>query len=492
MSNSKATDGSTRPRDDKDANAFAIYEDLYERPKPREIEVVSEAAIKNETIFMEDRAAGGDRPASVNMTQPLQATADGVDVALRRLGIELRYNKRSSRPEWRYRKKRKATAWRQVTDRDEGHIRERIARSSSLSPKDRNKAPAPFDLSDARWKRLKLALLYLRGADPFLEWLEALPTHKAEGNHPPVRQWLHKLFASEAGTETGKLVEWAALYSFLGAITRAYWPGAKLDEIPILIGEQGIGKSGSLAWLFPEAHRDDWFSDDFHLDDDAKRQVEALQGPVIVELAEMVGLRRADVEKLKAFISRRTDRVRLTYRPDSEALPRRCVIVGSTNEEEVLPNDPSGNRRFVPILAPSKGDWRTFMDAHREAFWIEALALYRKGREARLPEELHARQAELAEDHRSRDSHVEDLIAERWREIAHKPVTGEGVMSIIGRPHGVTPRVLGRALTHAGFRVTQTRKDGRRLRQWVMPDYQPPETTEDSDHFSVDDGRAEI
>ena len=118
--------------------------------------------------------------------------------------------------------------------------------------------------------------------------------------------------------------------------------------MPVLIGKGGIGKSTCARFMLPK-DRGEWFSDGLHLASDSKTRAEALQGRVVVEAAEMAGSTRADLESLKVFISQQDDgAVRLSYRRDPETLLRRCVMVGTTDRSEPLPND-HNLRRFVPI-----------------------------------------------------------------------------------------------------------------------------------------------
>ena len=58
---------------------------------------------------------------------------------------------------------------------------------------------------------------------------------------------------------------------------RAYRPGCKLDEMPVLIGAQDAGKITLLRkTLLPPDHQADWFSDGLHLAADPKVRAEAL------------------------------------------------------------------------------------------------------------------------------------------------------------------------------------------------------------------------
>jgi hypothetical protein len=73
-----------------------------------------------------------------------------------------------------------------------------------------------------------------------------------------------------------------------------------------------------------------------------------LAGVWIVELAELDAITRAEISRIKSFMSRRVDRFRTPYARRVEAFPRQCVFAGSVNETQYL-RDPTGGRRFWPI-----------------------------------------------------------------------------------------------------------------------------------------------
>ena len=122
----------------------------------------------------------------------------------------------------------------------------------------------------------------------------------------------------------------------------------------MLIGEQGIGKSAFLkSMLQPEMP--DLFSDGLRFDAFPEKQLEAVRGRVVVEVSEMAGRSRADIEAMKAFVSRQDDgHVRRPYARHTEPQPRRFVMCGTINVLTDLPNDPAGNRRFVPVVCPGR------------------------------------------------------------------------------------------------------------------------------------------
>ena len=154
----------------------------------------------------------------------------------------------------------------------------------------------------------------------------------------------------------------------------ALFPGCKLDEIPVLIGPGGIGKSTALRGIFPPELQD-LFTDGLNLGTDAKTRVEALLGRAMVEIGEMAGARRADVESLKAFLSRTDDgSTRLSYDKRPTPMPRRCVIVGTADRNDPLPPD-HNLRRFVPVVLEGGdvGALIEYMDANRGQLWSRSL-----------------------------------------------------------------------------------------------------------------------
>ena len=163
----------------------------------------------------------------------------------------------------------------------------------------------------------------------------------------------------------------------VAAVARIYHPGTKFDSVLILNGPQGIGKSTFFAKL-----AGDWFSDSLTLTDmKDKAGPEKLQGYWILELGELAGMRKTDVEVVKSFISRSDDKYRASYGVNVESHPRQCIIVGSTNAESGFLRDITGNRRFWPVRISGDGKRRAWqMSVYDvEQIWAETLVLYAKG-----------------------------------------------------------------------------------------------------------------
>lgn len=136
--------------------------------------------------------------------------------------------------------------------------------------------------------------------------------------------------------------------TLVAAVARVMNPGTKFDTILVMIGPQGCGKSTLVARLAQK-----WFNDSLMLTDTKDRTApEKLQGYWILELGELAGLRKSDLETLKGFISRQNDIFRAAYGRRSTPHMRQCIFVGTTNAEHGFLRDTTGNRRFWPVTVP--------------------------------------------------------------------------------------------------------------------------------------------
>jgi predicted P-loop ATPase len=167
-------------------------------------------------------------------------------------------------------------------------------------------------------------------------------------------------------------LEKTAECSMVGAVARIFEPGCKLDTLPVLVGPQGYLKSQGLQALVPDPR---WFTDDIStvlIDRDTK---ESLVGKWIVELAEFPHIKR-EVEKVKGFFSRPTDRFRKAYDRSNQDWPRQNAFWATTNELEFI--DTTGNRRFWPIPMDRPADVEAIA-RDRDQLWAEAIHCYHQG-----------------------------------------------------------------------------------------------------------------
>ena len=210
----------------------------------------------------------------------------------------------------------------------------------------------------------------------------------------PVRDYLNGLkwdgverldtwLIAYAGATDTKYTRAVGALVLIAAVRRVRKPGCKFDEMLVLEQpQQGTDKSSALAAL---AVNDDWFSDDLPLNVEGKRVIEMLRGRWIIEAAELSGMKKADVEHLKAMLSRRIDRARMAWGRLPIETPRQCVIIGTTNKSEYL-RDTTGNRRFWPVLV--KAFKIDELKRDRDQLWAEAAARETRGEQIRLAREL--------------------------------------------------------------------------------------------------------
>ena len=355
-------------------------------------------------------------------------TAKGLEYAFLCLGIEVRYNVRAQLVEYRDSREGLAvdTKWRELTDRVAAEMREFLAERFTTKGSNSDAVPMRFGLQ--RWADALNSMLYHREIDPFKEWLESLP---AWDGKPRLQEVLFEVFHVSA--ESIPLARWAGQYIFLGSVWRTFQPGVKQDETPVLIGKGGIGKSSTLRYLLPAQFRD-MFSDTLRFTSDEKTRVEALQGRVIVEAAEMTGATRAEIDSIKAFLSRTDDgAIRLAYRRNPERMPRRCIVVGTADNDRPLPND-HNLRRFVPVNL-NGGDpvaMRQYLDANRVQLWAEAVTLYRQGVDAYLPPGLKRLQQDATDNARSKNMGLEDAIDEYLESRGDAPFQSAAMYAAIG------------------------------------------------------------
>jgi predicted P-loop ATPase len=161
--------------------------------------------------------------------------------------------------------------------------------------------------------------------------------------------------------------------ALVAAVSRIFNAGCKYDVVLTLVGEQGTKKSSFFKKLGKE-----WFSDTF-MTVQGKEALEQIQGAWIIEMAELAGLRKAEVETVKHFISKQEDSFRMAYAHTSETYKRQCIFVATTNKKDFL-TDPSGNRRFAPIEVVKsriRKDVWVDLDPEVDQIWAEAMVYFK-------------------------------------------------------------------------------------------------------------------
>ena len=186
------------------------------------------------------------------------------------------------------------------------------------------------------------------------------------------------LFIDYLGAEDNDYIRAVCRKTLCAAYMRIYHPGIKFDYITVSERDTGHRKIHFISKLGME-----WFSDSLTLSDmNDKTAAEKLQGYWIHEIGELAGMKKADLEKVKAFVSRRDDKYRASFGKRVTPHPRQCVFFGTTNSENGYLRDVTGNRRFWNVKVSGKGKykpWELTQDTV-DLVWAEVAILARPGR----------------------------------------------------------------------------------------------------------------
>lgn len=204
----------------------------------------------------------------------------------------------------------------------------------------------------------------------------------------PIKQYLselkwdgifrvERLLIDYLGAEDSEYVRAVTQKTLVAAVARVMKQGVKFDNVLVLCGPQGIGKST----LFSKLGKI-WYSDSLNMSDmKDKTAAEKLQGIWIMEIGELAGMKKIDIEVLKSFISRTDDKYRNTYGQYVESHPRGGIIVGSTNRLDGFLTDITGNRRFWPVTVSGESICNVWdlSDEDIDQIWAEVYRAYLDG-----------------------------------------------------------------------------------------------------------------
>ena len=254
-----------------------------------------------------------------------------------------------------------------------------------------------------------------RAYHPIREFIESLP----EWDKIPR---VDTLLVDYLGAADTAYVRAVTRKTLCAAISRVLRPGCKFDSMLVLNGPQGVGKSTLIAKLAGE-----WFSDSLNLGDTKdKTAAEKLQGYWILEIGELAGLKKAEVETLRSFLSRQNDIYRAAFGKRATPHLRQCVFFGTTNAESGYLRDTTGNRRFWPVKTPGSGKKQSWNLTHEEILqiWAEALVYVRKGEKLYLSPEMDALAKDEQREAMESDEreglvreYLDTLLPERWAEM---------------------------------------------------------------------------
>jgi putative DNA primase/helicase len=282
---------------------------------------------------------------------------------------------------------------RQWTDVDDAGLRHYLERSYGITGKEKVMDAVALSAHKHMYNEIQ-------------DWLQSL-------------QWdgvrrLDTLLTDYLGAVDSVYVRSVSRKAIVAGVARAMEPGCKYDQMPILSGPQGLGKSTFLRML----GRRRWYSDSLTTFE-GKEASELIQGIWINEIGELNGFNKSETGAIKQFLSRTEDIYREPYGRRTKSYPRRGVFWGTTNDSEFL-KDATGNRRFWPV---DVGQWKptksVFSELEEEVpqIYAEAYMYWQMGEPLYLTGEAEVQAKEQQEHHR--ESNAKEGII---REFIEKPI----------------------------------------------------------------------
>lgn len=251
------------------------------------------------------------------------------------------------------------------------------------------------------------------------------------------------------------------VYLWTALAGRVLEPGCQVDMVPILVGAGGIGKSQGVKALVPSQE----FFTEIRLDEPDDVVARKMRGVLVGELAELRGLRSADADRIKAFVTRTHEQWIPKFKEFATTFPRRLVMVGTTNEDEFLTGD-EGDRRWLPVR--TVGVSVEAIKRDREQLWAEA-------REMWLLQGVSWHEVETIAGEARAEYNIEDQweqpVAEWLAE--HNPAqvrSHDLLVQAIGLDLRQVTRHheqrVGKMLRHRGYERVSVRTDGKIVKVW--------------------------
>jgi predicted P-loop ATPase len=248
--------------------------------------------------------------------------------------------------------------------------------------------------------------------NPVLDYLDSLKWD----SKPRLDTWL----TTYLGAEDNPLNRAMGRKVLIAAVRRVRVPGTKFDQIMVLEGPQDSGKSTTVKILAGE------FFSDAEIIGKYEREVQELCGGVwLYEISELAGLRKSDVDRVKAFASRDLDKARPAYGYAPVERKRTCIFIGTCNRDDYL-IDETGNRRFWPVVTGKKIDLVN-LQRDRDQLWAEASVAEATGEPLTIDPELCG-EAALRADER--------LTTDPWEDILSTVEAMPPAPGSIAREHG--------------------------------------------------------
>jgi putative DNA primase/helicase len=189
---------------------------------------------------------------------------------------------------------------------------------------------------------------------------------------------LERIFIDCFGVPESQYSKEVGLKFFVGAVRRVFMPASKMDYIPVLVSEEGLGKSRFIRRMAKL-----WGSDTFYTFNGSKEAYEQLRGVWIMEIPELNGIQNRSTNSRKAFVTKGEDRYRSAYLKYTKTYKRQCVFIASSNDIVFLDDPSEDGRRWWGLMCNHN---QIKINVHSDEFlervdlyWAEAMHHFRMG-----------------------------------------------------------------------------------------------------------------
>lgn len=241
-------------------------------------------------------------------------------------------------------------------------------------------------------RQAKDALIdHIRYVNPVQQYLEGLEPWDGTPR-------VETLFVDYMGAEDMDYTRAVTKCILVAAVARTYEPGIQFDNMLILKGAHGIGKS-TIIWKLA---KEKWCIEErLKFAGNPGRRI---QGGWLIDVINLDNMDRSAFSECKSFLSRQGDRFYRGKYYDNH--PRRCVFFGTTSANRFL-IDRTGNRRYwtvpVDISKATKSIWND-LDGEVDQIWAEAVKLYRDGTHIYFPADMEQKAQQIQDDYVVKDS----------------------------------------------------------------------------------------
>lgn len=412
------------PGDSDEYHAYMEHLDKVFDEPPAKLKHGSKAVVSGEPNGRNGLALAGEKFICTAEGQILRGHPENVRIALRDLGIVLRQNDFTGAPE---------TFGvdgliGELTDAAATRMRFLIGETYFFLP------------PKVLFEDVLIDVAHQNRFHPVREWLDSLEWD----GRPRIDDWL----IAYGGAENTAFNRAVGRVFLVAGVRRVRRPGCKFDTMLVLEGPQGRNKSQAAEVLAMKRH---WFTDGLSLDADPKVVIEQTKGSWIIEFAELTGMHTRGLERIKAFLSRQTDKARAAYGRRAQAIPRQFVGIGTTNDREYLRKD---ERRLWPVLIHRFDLAALRRDA--EQLWAEAAFYEAEGEEITLQEDLWGAATEARVERIIADP-IEEALTEMFGDkqgwVSTKSIWG--ILNVPIERRAAMATAVGNAMSELKFTIKQ-------------------------------------